>query len=99
MNEQYRQGDILIEQVSEIPSRTTRRPDLVLAQGEATGHCHTAEGDVELYEREEVLYLRVGPQGATVTHQEHAQIPLAPGCYSVTRQREYTPEAIRYVQD
>ena len=38
-------------------------------------------------------------QPCVLTHQEHAPIALAPGAYRVTRQREYTPEAIRTVAD
>jgi len=34
-----------------------------------------------------------------LTHQEHGLIALAPGCYEVVRQREYSPEAIRNVAD
>lgn len=96
---QYRQGDILVERITTIPSQAVNRTDPVLAYGEATGHCHTAEGDVELYERDGTLYLRVGSAGATITHQEHATIGLTAGDYRMTQQREYTPEAIRNVQD
>ncbi len=96
---QYRQGDILIERITTIPRQAVTRTDPVLAHGEATGHCHTVDGAVALYERDGVLYLRVGSEGATVTHQEHATISLVAGVYQVTRQREYAPEAVRNVQD
>jgi hypothetical protein len=36
---------------------------------------------------------------SAVVHQEHARIPLEKGTYRVTRQREYSPEAIRNVAD
>jgi len=96
---QYRQGDILLEQCTTIPATATHRADPVLAHGEATGHCHTAEGDVTLYERDGVLYLDVGPAGVTIIHQEHDSLALTVGAWRVTRQREYTPEAIRNVSD
>jgi hypothetical protein len=38
-------------------------------------------------------------RGAIVTHPEHRPIVLTPGNYRVTRQREYSPEAIRNVKD
>ena len=34
-----------------------------------------------------------------LTHQEHGPIALSPGCYKVTRQREYSPEELRNVAD
>ena len=36
----WRQGDILIAAVQEIPRGSTRRPNCVLAEGELTGHSH-----------------------------------------------------------
>ena len=39
------------------------------------------------------------PEGGVVTHDEHSQIELPPGNYRVTRQREYSPSAIRNVAD
>ena len=38
-------------------------------------------------------------QPATVTHDEHSLIDLPAGNYRITRQREYSPEAIRNVAD
>jgi len=99
----YRQGDVLIVRVMDFPVSVTQdeKTDVVvLAYGEATGHSHAIHGGNTMVFR--------GPLGDTfidvtehaeVVHQEHAPIPLAPGKYRVVRQREYTPEAIRNVQD
>jgi hypothetical protein len=38
-------------------------------------------------------------RACVLTHQEHAAIPLAPGIYRVSRQREYQPEGLRTVAD
>jgi hypothetical protein len=43
---QYRQGDVLIESVAEIPSTAQKQEPsrrVILAQGEATGHHHVLE--------------------------------------------------------
>ena len=69
---QFRQGDVFLERVSQIP-RSARDLDardsmnrLVLAHGEKTGHAHAIhESDVRLLEAEEVTYVIVGPDGAT----------------------------------
>lgn len=101
---QMRQGDILFEAANAVPkgakkvSATTR---YIIAEGEATGHHHSVvcAPDVEMYEHEGTLYLRVSREGVQVEHQEHAPITLPQGTFRVRRQREYTPETIRNVMD
>lgn len=41
----------------------------------------------------------VSAQIAQLLHEEHGTIEIPTGTYRVIRQREYTPEAIRYVAD
>ena len=112
----FRQGDVLIERISEIPAEATkqkRSSKIILAHGEVTGHHHCLEladpadwwktGEIPTTNEKpkaligEIFLNLTGP--AEITHQEHATIPLPPGKYRVTRQREYSPEAIRNVAD
>ena len=113
---QYRQGDVFIERVEEIPAtaqkqETSRR--VILAHGEATGHHHVLEtaDPADWWKQGKIsianqipstitgeLFLSL-PETASVTHPEHATIELPPGKYRVTRQREYSPQAIRTVCD
>lgn len=98
---QYRQGDVLIEQIAEIPSSAKKvKGRVILAEGEATGHAHEIDQDAaEAWKSEsETVAVRVKKPSA-VKHQEHAPIHLNRGNYRVTRQREYSPEAIRNVAD
>lgn len=107
MKQHYRQGDVLIERIAEMPKKRDRigreSGRVVLAHGEVTGHHHSlCEPEVDLYSSPEeagVTFLEVREAMAMLTHQEHATIPLERGTYRVTRQREYAPEAIRNVQD
>lgn len=101
----YRQGDVLIERIAEIPSdvkpKKREHGDIVLAHGEVTGHHHGitdrhVEGFVDGLG---VTYLDVKKAVAALHHQEHSTIELPPGKYRVIRQREYSPEAIRNVAD
>ena len=96
----YRQGDVLIVGVAELPEGLNEvGGPVILAQGEATGHAHViAEEDVELLIKDAEMYLRV-PRKATVVHQEHAPVALPAGDYRVIRQREYSPRGTRYVAD
>lgn len=103
MRKHYRQGDILLVQVDNLPtglSQEQHEVDLVLAAGELTGHAHTVDLDHGTIwcAGEEVRFLEA-LNGAVLTHQEHAAIALDPGVYCIQHQREYHPEAIRRVAD
>lgn len=97
----WRQGDIFIAVVDNIPSGAQLRPHCVLAEGEVTGHSHRIKeaGAARLYAHLTMLYLEVTAEQATVAHQEHGPIMLPRGTYRVWRQREYHPQAIRVVRD
>ena len=86
---------------------------VILAHGEVTGHHHILETTIpaDWWKQGEIstanekpsdltgeLFLSLS-QPATVAHSEHAAIDLPPGNYRVTRQREYSPQAIRNVED
>ena len=108
-NKLYRQGDVLIERIAEIPNTAVKQralKQIVLAQGEATGHHHALEvRDPADWWKTEGLGVVGGeiflslPVGGIVTHQEHAKITLPSGKYRVTRQREYSPGELRNVAD
>lgn len=99
----YRQGDVLIERVNSIPKTAKKQPKqkIILAHGEATGHHHAIEErDPADWWKEEDGTQYVNARGVVeVTHQEHSTIKLPIGKYRVTRQVEYSPEAIRNVAD
>jgi hypothetical protein len=97
---QYRQGDVLVVVTQAVPAEAVSVPrsegELVLAEGEATGHRHAiADPHAELLavpgEEIERRFLRIVGETATLTHQEHDPILLPPGLYEVIRQREYVP--------
>jgi hypothetical protein len=86
---------------------------IVLAHGTATGHHHTLDTSkpVQWFKQGEIpstsakastlageIYVSL-PTGGKVTHDEHSIIELPAGNYRVMRQREYSPEAIRNVND
>ncbi len=100
---QLRQGDIFIEQVSEIPSEAEKEPinsEIILARGEATGHAHVIRRHehVEVFHDNGHRYIRV-KRKVEITHEEHNSIPLPEGDYRIIHQREYQPDAPRYVGD
>jgi hypothetical protein len=96
--EMYRQGDLLILQISSLPEGLTLRPHNVILAGEATGHSHRLLAGRVLQDAQGQLFLEVS-RATQVIHQEHRALTLQPGCYQVIRQREYTPKGIREVRD
>ncbi|CAN5530562.1 hypothetical protein BH11CYA1_BH11CYA1_06100 [soil metagenome] len=102
MGKHYRQGDVLIEAVEQLPaSAIEKEPSerIILALSETTGHTHyIASSDARAFEAQGMLYLEVLKQ-TELQHDEHAPLKLLPGLYRVRRQREYLPEGPRIVRD
>jgi hypothetical protein len=103
----YRQGDVLVIEVRDVPQDTTEVPRengrIILAHGEVTGHSHAiASPDAVLLsfggERGMERYLRA-LRPVELRHEEHAKIDLPAGNYRVVIQREYRPEGIVNVAD
>jgi len=95
---QFRQGDILFTQIPSLPEGLTLRKSQVVAEGEVTGHSHRLASGRVLSTAQGMLFLEI-LTATQVVHQEHGPLTLSPGYYQVTRQREYSPEAIRTVSD
>ena len=101
-----RQGDILIERIASLPDNAKEveyKSWIVLAEGEVTGHAHTIKTTNRITKYfdlgDDVRAVAVKGRSVTVEHQEHAPIELDEGIYKVSRQKEYTPQAIRNVAD
>src|SRR5262249_10633341 len=101
MRNQYRHGDVLIEEVKSLPKVREKLTHTILAHGEVTGHCHRIKesGDADLYMAAEGMYLHVRGASVSVVHEEHTPVTLTTGYYRVWRQREYSPKEIRIVRD
>lgn len=107
MNNSFRQGDVLIMRIDEMPQGAVKaKPQtrVTLAHGEVTGHAHVlcADGAAILpytvQDRTDELFFELMTD-AFVRHEEHAPVALAAGTYRVILQREYTPQEIRRVAD
>lgn len=95
-----RQGDVLLIPCQVPIELNQRLPHLILAEGEVTGHKHQiTRGDAKLYQKDGTLYLRVLSERATLSHEQHRPLEIAQGDWTVRIQREYEPQAWRYVTD
>jgi len=101
----YRNGDVVIKRVDEIPKTAKKRKKdprgVVLAEGEATGHCHTMDPlTVDIFDDEAGPFIEVKKE-TDVTHQTHHPRTIAPGTYHVGPTKEQDPfeQEIRNVAD
>ena len=93
-----RQGDLLFVPLEEPPDWLRlegRKPEPggIIARGEARGHHHrvaTVE-DAEVFDVGlNNMFVRVGPNGVSIVHEEHEPVTLAPNTlYRVHRAREF----------
>jgi hypothetical protein len=101
---QFRQGDVLLQPIAAIPSSAklvVGKSDIVLAEGEVTGHAHRIrkpKSRVKQYLDGPVLYLEV-LEPVTVTHEEHGPLILEPGFYERRIQVETWMDEVRQVMD
>ncbi len=102
------QGDVIFELCPEIPSDAKPVKTNVVREGEGH-HVHVLEGpEVELFEKDGVIYARVGKGGAKIEHRsvsggagEHNTQTIKPGTYKTPGVVEWSPwqEEARRVQD
>lgn len=104
------QGDIIARKVAALPADLVRiAPEggkLIVAHSE-TGHHHVMDGGVvEMFRPKENFdwdAWLVVTEPTTLDHlrefDTHESILFEPGVYHVRRQREYTPEGLRRVED
>lgn len=108
------QGDLLLRKIASLPKNvkalTAQNGVFVVAHSE-TGHNHVidAKPNVQWFagENSEVTYLQViEATDATETvlrhlrgHDTHEPIVIPAGVFELRRQREYTPEGWRRVED
>ena len=84
----YRQGDILLKPIEKIP-KGVKKKDLVLAEGEVTGHMHqfTDPMNVSCYELNGQQFVDVINTDVLI-HNEHDTFSVDKGIYEIIQQRE-----------
>lgn len=86
------QGDVFFLRANEMPSGAKQKEKngkgFIIAEGETTGHAHVAIGELEMYEKNGTLYLKVH-NTIPVTHEEHKPVYLDEGIWKVGIVREY----------
>ena len=97
-NKQIREGDVLlVADQKDRPSSVMGKTEVILAEGEVTGHAHRLAG-VAVYDWTEngQRYVRVEGSAGSLSHEEHDPTPAAVVTegvtYQVIPQREWRLE-------
>jgi hypothetical protein len=110
VNEMAAQGDVLFRRIASLPpdvSEDTSNGHIVVAHSE-TGHHHVIEDrEVRLYEKHTrdpmICFLSVDGDFAELVHlrphDTHETLRLRHGIWEVRRQREWSPEGARQLED
>lgn len=86
----YRQGDVKLKPINQIPKGAKLLEDKTLAYGEHTGHSHRfiVNADIDRYEYEGKKYLLVHALTPLI-HEEHNYQIIEPGMYEQETETEY----------
>ena len=99
-----RQGDVLVMcmKVNKLPEGLVPTDKVCLRYGEKTGHHHSILAGAIGYAKKStdlVDYFVVTDETATLVHQDHNPITFGKGTYVNIHQFEYSPAALKSVQD
>ena len=102
---QIQQGDTLFfNRVDKLPAGCKRRKDRTVALGEHTGHHHTFDEGVAVYDAPDGRVFVVNETDApkALTHQEHKPTVHAPGVpyeFGQVREKDWFQDMVRAVRD
>lgn len=102
---QQQQGDVIITEISKLPTGckevSRKKGKLILAEGETTGHCHAiADKTATLWVLNNQLYLEVLAP-VTITHDTHKTQEIPSGIYKIgiVQEYDYLTELTKQVKD
>ena len=88
----FRQGDLLISRVEEIPTNAVAKSTNVIATGEKENHQHQLIGDHKIFEIPDygTIYFEAKEE-VSLDHPEHNTIQIPKGVYTVVHERSFSP--------
>jgi len=78
------QGDVQFKQIQNLPADVKQIKNTPLAYGEISGHIHILTGDVEMFEKDDRRFAKVGTKGARLQHILEGN--LQPFCMTETKE-------------
>ena len=89
-NRIFRQGDLLIRRIWEIPSNAVTKSTNVIGEGEKTNHTHTLNGPHQIFEiaDDNAMYFEAKEE-VNIEHPEHNTIQIPKGIYTVVHERQH----------
>jgi hypothetical protein len=95
----WRQGDVIVREVSEIPEDATPSESNEVRISSETGHSHTLLATKVFVSKDQkrglgqqlLQYIVVLDEPKEMVHPQHAPLELSPGRYLITTVRDYAP--------
>ena len=86
----FRQGDLLIRRVWQIPTDAVAKSTNVIATGEKEGHQHQLIGGHKIFETPDygTIYFEAKEE-VSLDHPEHNTIQIPKGVYTVVHERSF----------
>ena len=86
----FRQGDLLISRVEEIPTNAVAKSTNVIATGEKENHQHQLIGSHKIFETPDygTIYFEAKEE-VSLDHPEHNKISIPKGVYTVVHERQF----------
>jgi hypothetical protein len=86
----WRQGDVIVREVSEIPKNAVRSETDEIRVASETGNSHVLRGGKVFVSSEQQRYILLEAP-ASMVHPQHAALQLSQGLYHITTVRDYAP--------
>jgi hypothetical protein len=95
----WRQGDVVVREISEIPKEAVLSDKTEIRIASETGNPHVLRA-VQVFETKENVrgttqsrqrYALLEDEVSTMTHPQHAPLQLSAGIYQITTIRDYAP--------
>jgi hypothetical protein len=97
MSKIWRQGDVVVSEVSGVPANAVRADSSEIRIASETGNPHvlraaqifkTRDGRRNLGAQQQYVLLE---EETAMTHPQHAELRIPPGVYRITTVRDYAP--------
>src|SRR3989344_4173573 len=79
-NKMYRQGDVLLVEIDVPNAKLEEVKELVVAEGEVTGHKHVLRGNLWTNHKDKVVVVN---EPAFLSHEQHGPIKVEVGTYKI----------------
>jgi hypothetical protein len=90
MAKQYRQGDVMVIEISKLPKGLKKKKDNVLVHSDSTLHDHILVKGTVYVDKDGKMFIDVPTKTQIVHTADHDPIDIPKGVYEIRRQVQHT---------